>query len=143
MIVSKGEVCFIYGGNGAGKTTLINIILGILEYDEGNIILDGVEISRIPTNLYVPVFSDFYLFDNLYGVENLSNEKINKYIKLFDLEGKVKIVEGRFSTINLSTGQKKRLALIHALLSNRKILVLDEWAADQDPIFRKFFMKRY
>lgn len=139
MIVSKGEVCFIYGGNGAGKTTLINIILGILEYDEGNIILDGVEISRIPTNLYVPVFSDFYLFDNLYGVENLSNEKINKYIKLFDLEGKVKIVEGRFSTINLSTGQKKRLALIHALLSNRKILVLDEWAADQDPIFRKFF----
>lgn len=55
------------------------------------------------------------------------------------MEGKVKIVEGRFSTINLSTGQKKRLALIHALLSNRKILVLDEWAADQDPIFRKFF----
>lgn len=139
MTVSKGETCFIYGGNGAGKTTFINIILGILEYDKGNIMLNGIETFKVPTNLYAPVFSDFYLFDYLYGVSDLSNEKFNKYITLFDLKEKVKIVEGKFSTVNLSTGQKKRLALIHALLSNRKILVLDEWAADQDPIFRKFF----
>lgn len=139
MTVYKGEICFIYGENGAGKTTFINIILGILEYDKGNIILNGTETLNAPTKLYAPVFSDFYLFDDLYGVSDLSNEKINKYIALFGLEEKVKIAKGEFSTANLSTGQKKRLALIHALLSNRKILVLDEWAADQDPIFRKFF----
>lgn len=139
MKINKGEICFIFGGNGAGKTTLINIILGILKYDEGYIILDGTKIEDLPTNLFAPVFSDCYLFDDLYGIKDLSNEYINKYLKLFEMEEKVKIVEGRFSSINLSTGQKKRLALIHALLTNRKILVLDEWAADQDPQFRKFF----
>ena len=66
-------------------------------------------------------------------------EKTRSYIELFELESKVSIVENKFSTIKLSMGQRKRLALIQALLENKPIIVLDEWAADQDPYFREKF----
>lgn len=57
----------------------------------------------------------------------------------FELTGKTNISNGVISDINLSTGQKKRLALIIATLDDKPVCVFDEWAADQDPVFRKYF----
>lgn len=79
------------------------------------------------------------MFDEFYGITNIDYDKINKYLKLFELEGKVHIKDGYFSTTHLSTGQRKRIALINTLLEDRPIIVLDEWAADQDPHFRHKF----
>ena len=52
---------------------------------------------------------------------------------------KVKVADGKFSTVNLSTGQRKRLALVSAYLEDRPIYLFDEWAADQDPVFKRVF----
>ncbi|WP_271730051.1 cyclic peptide export ABC transporter [Aquimarina algiphila] len=146
LVLNKNEVVFIYGGNGSGKTTFINTIIGLYEKHNGETYLNNnlVDISNIDKikSMFSPVFSDFYLFKEFYGIEFLDIEKANKLIVLFELEEKVFIKEGKFSSINLSTGQRKRLALISALLENRPIILLDEWAADQDPYFRnKFYTK--
>jgi putative ATP-binding cassette transporter len=142
--LKKGEVVFIYGGNGAGKTTLLHIVLGLLQAQEGKLFLNGEEIvsGEIPNTLFAPVFSDFHLFDRLYGIDVIDRERANRYLQLFELEDKISIGADRFSSLKLSTGQRKRLAFIAILLENRPILLLDEWAADQDPAFRtKFYMK--
>ena len=72
-------------------------------------------------------------------MDDVNPEKVNEYIEMMQLTGKVAFAEGKFSKTDFSTGQRKRLALIVSLLEERPILVLDEWAADQDPPFRKFF----
>ncbi|WP_374175242.1 cyclic peptide export ABC transporter [Flavobacterium tructae] len=141
--IKRNEIVFIYGGNGEGKTTFINTVLNLYGLDNGEAYIDGElvplkELEKIK-NLFAPVFSDFYLFDEFYGITNVDYDKINKYLKLFELEGKVHIKDGYFSTTHLSTGQRKRIALINTLLENRPIIVLDEWAADQDPHFRHKF----
>lgn len=140
----KGEVVFIYGGNGAGKTTLLHLVLGLLQAQEGKLLLNGKELSsgEIPNSLFAPVFSDFHLFDRLYGIDIIDRERANRYLHLFELEDKISIGTDRFSSLKLSTGQRKRLAFIAILLENRPILLLDEWAADQDPVFRmKFYLE--
>jgi putative ATP-binding cassette transporter len=141
--VRKGEVVFIYGGNGSGKTTLIYSILGLCFPSGGMIRLNDTSINE--TNYadyrtaFSVVFNDFYLFNELIGVDDFDIDKWEYYIRLFELENKVTL-EGRcFSTTDLSTGQRKRLALIAALMEEKPILVIDEWAADQDPYFRKKF----
>lgn len=146
LSLEKNEVVFIYGGNGSGKTTMINTLLGILQPSAGKISFNATELG--PENyadyrtLFSVIFSDFHLFDELYGFESVSEEEINNYLELFELHEKVTFRENAFSTNNLSTGQRKRLGLIIALLRARPILVLDEWAADQDPVFRrKFYMQ--
>ena len=141
--IKRNEIVFVYGGNGEGKTTFINTVLNLYDLDNGEAYIDGElvplkEIEKIK-NLFAPVFSDFYLFDEFYGITNVDYDKINKYLKLFELEGKVHIKDGYFSTTHLSTGQRKRIALINTLLEDRPIIVLDEWAADQDPYFRHKF----
>ncbi|WP_264523081.1 cyclic peptide export ABC transporter [Flavobacterium sp. N502536] len=141
--VRRNETVFVYGGNGEGKTTFINTVLNLYSLDDGEAYIDGKlvpleELEKIK-NLFAPVFSDFYLFDEFYGISSVDYEKVEKYLKLFELEEKVHIKDGYFSTTNLSTGQRKRLALISTLLEDRPIIVLDEWAADQDPHFRHKF----
>lgn len=141
--LKKGEAIFIYGGNGSGKTTLINATLGILKSDSGTIRFNGVELCRDNygdyRTLFSAVFSDFHLFDELYGFDHISESGINEYLKMFELNEKVTFSKKSFSSNNLSTGQRKRLGLIIALARRHPILVLDEWAADQDPLFRKKF----
>lgn len=141
--IKRNEIVFIYGGNGEGKTTFINTVLNLYNLDNGEAYIDGElvslkELEKIK-NLFAPVFSDFYLFDEFYGITNIDYDKIDKYLKLFELDGKVHIKDGYFSTTHLSTGQRKRIALINTLLEDRPIIVLDEWAADQDPHFRHKF----
>jgi putative ATP-binding cassette transporter len=143
LSLNKGETIFIYGGNGSGKTTLMNAILGILKGDSGTIKFNETVLS--PKNygdyltLFSVVFSDFHLFDELYGFDNVSEKEIKNYLEMFELNEKVSFINNSFTSTNLSTGQRKRLALIIALMRLSPILVLDEWAADQDPMFRKKF----
>lgn len=138
---NSGEIIFITGGNGSGKSTLAKLITGLYPPSKGNITLNNSNISQKELNEhYSTVFGDFYLFDKLYGIDYLNKERqIKKYLSLLQLDKKVTIKDGRFSTTKLSTGQKKRLALLVTYLEDRPIYLFDEWAADQDPEFRMFF----
>jgi putative ATP-binding cassette transporter len=141
-----GKVYFVRGNNGSGKTTLIRILVGLAQPDEGEIYLNGVPISLPATsdyrNLFSVVFTDFHLFKKLYGLSDVTPTEIDHLIELFQMEKKVSVTDGVFSNLKFSTGQKKRLALIVALLEKRQVIILDEWAADQDPEFRHLFYEK-
>ena len=141
--VNRGEVIFIYGGNGSGKTTLVYTLLGLYIPTAGEVKLNGLPIDSSNYNYYRSifsvVFSDFYLFEEIPGSGEIDLEKWKHYLTLFELDEKVALEGRRLSSVDLSTGQRKRLALIVALLEEKPVLVMDEWAADQDPYFRRKF----
>jgi len=140
MEIKKAKIIFIYGGNGAGKSSLFYLLMGLLDKQQGKIEIDGKDISSSRYNeLFSPIFSDYHLFDKFYGLKKIDYNKMEYYLALFELNGKVSITEDSFSTTKLSSGQRKRLALIVEIMENRPVLMLDEWAADQDPYFRKKF----
>jgi putative ATP-binding cassette transporter len=89
--------------------------------------------------LFGTVFGDFHLFDRLYGMEDVDEARVKALLEEMGLSEKTRFEKGRFTDLNLSTGQRKRLALAVALLEDKEILVFDEWAADQDPHFRQYF----
>lgn len=137
----SGELIFVTGGNGSGKSTLAKLITGLYAADKGEIILNGIKLTAEQLKQYYSaVFSDFYLFEKLYGIDYEDKaDEIERYLSTLQIEKKVSVKDGIFSTINLSTGQKKRLALMVSYLEDRPIYLFDEWAADQDPEFRRFF----
>lgn len=141
--IKANEIIFIYGGNGSGKTTFINTILTLYAPEEGTLTINNKKIQehelKQTRKLFAPVFSDFYMFENFYGIESIDKERVQKLLELFEIDHKVTFKKGKLSTTDLSTGQRKRVALIGAILEERPIIVLDEWAADQDPYFRKKF----
>jgi len=143
LTIKKGETLFIVGGNGSGKSTLLKLLTGLYTPEQGNIKVDNTTVS--PENvqeyreLFSAIFSDFHLFDRLYGLKDWTKVQIDDYIREFQLEDKTKFIDGKFTNLNLSTGQKKRIAMIVALLENRPVCIFDEWAADQDPEFRRYF----
>jgi len=143
LMIEKGDTIFIYGGNGSGKTTLINCLLGLYMPTKGQISINNILVTKEKYSefkaIFSVIFSDFYLFEELFGIDQVNEKKWNHYLTLFEMENKVHLDGKRFSTTNLSTAQRKRLALIASLLEEKPILVLDEWAADQDPYFRKKF----
>lgn len=139
-----GELVFIVGGNGSGKTTLAKLIMGLYTPEGGRVLLDGEPVDDRNRDsfrqLFTAVFSDFYLFDSLLGIESDAlDERSMEYLEKLHLARKVKVSEGELSTIDLSQGQRKRLALLTAYLEDRDIYVFDEWAADQDPVFKQIF----
>jgi len=139
----SGEVTFITGGNGSGKSTLAKIITGLYRSGSGEILLNDEPISAADLEQkYAAIFGDFHLFDKLYGIDyEEKKEEFEKYMEIMQLDDKTKLEDGRFSTTELSTGQRKRLALVVSYLEDRPICLFDEWAADQDPEFREFFYK--
>jgi putative ATP-binding cassette transporter len=144
--VSAGEILFIVGGNGSGKSTLLKLLTGLYHAHSGSIVLDDTlltpETAAWYRSHFTVVFSDYHLFDRLYGFEHVAPERVNELLRLMQIEDKTTFEAGRFTNLDLSSGQRKRLALVVALLEDRPILVLDEWAADQDPPFRKFFYEQ-
>ena len=138
-----GKVYFIRGNNGSGKTTLMRVMLGLYQCQSGRLLVNGQPIAEPSStayrDLFAVVFSDFYLFKKLYGVPTTEETELDDLLELFQMKNKVSIDNGIFSDLNFSTGQRKRLALLVALLEKKKIIVLDEWAADQDPEFRQEF----
>jgi putative ATP-binding cassette transporter len=141
QIFRSGEIGFITGGNGSGKSTLIKLITGIYRPDSGEIFVNGQKIASSALGSYFSaVFSDFHLFDKLYGINYQSKkEEISKYLKTLRIEDKLGIIEGSFSTVKLSAGQRKRVALLISYLEDHQVFLFDEWAADQDPEFKMFF----
>ena len=144
LTLKRGELVFISGGNGSGKTTLAKLLAGLYLPEAGEIRLDGQSIKDGNINdyreLFSVVFSDFYLFESLLGLETPKlDDNARAYLSQLQLESKVQIKDGVFSTINLSQGQRKRLALLTAYLEDRPIYLFDEWAADQDPMFKEVF----
>ena len=141
--IRRGEIVFIVGENGSGKTTLIKLLLGLYVPDQGLLLRDGVPVvgeSRDDyRQLFTTVFSDYYLFDTLLRQGDQTPEIAQRYLDRLELAHKVAVENGAFSTTDLSTGQRKRLALINAWIEGRPVLVFDEWAADQDPAFRQIF----
>lgn len=139
-----GELIFLVGGNGSGKTTLAKLLCGLYAPEGGEIRLNNVPVTDETRDayrqLFSVVFSDFYLFDSLLGLEVSGlDSRAEDYIKQLQLQHKVTVQEGRLSTIELSQGQRKRLALLTAFLEDRPFYIFDEWAADQDPYFREVF----
>lgn len=142
--VSPGELIFITGGNGSGKTTLAKLLVGLYKPESGRIIVDGKTVSDEEredySQLFSVIFADFFLFENLIGMEKSSlDTRAGAYLRRLQLDHKVRVTEGTFSRIDLSQGQRKRLALLVAYLENRPVFLFDEWAADQDPNFKEFF----
>ena len=144
-----GEMVFIVGDNGSGKTTLIKLLLGLYVPRDGEIVLDGKAITPATRDdyrqLFTTVFSDYYLFEDLVaeasgiGEQRAVDEAARPHLERLEIDHKVTLDGTTFSTVDLSTGQRKRLALVHAYLEGRSVMVFDEWAADQDPTFRRIF----
>jgi putative ATP-binding cassette transporter len=138
--IRAGDIVFITGGNGSGKTTLLKLLTGLFSVDSGHIFLDTDEIDiRQYRSLFTAVFHDFHLFDRFYGFSDIDQKTIDDLLRMFKLSSKIQYKDGRFTSIDLSTGQRKRLALLMSIMEERLIYVFDEWAAEQDPEFRFYF----
>ena len=137
----RGEIVFIIGGNGSGKTTLAKLLTGLYQPDSGKIMINNKVLHSAQQSEYFSViFNPVYLFDKLYGISTKHRpEEIGKHLHRFDLGNKLRIRDDKYSTIKLSGGQRKRMALLECYLENSPIFLFDEWAADQDPEFRDFF----
>ena len=147
ITIQAGDVVFIVGGNGSGKSTLAKLITGLYVPDSGELQLDDRPINDHNREWYrqhfSAIFSDFYLFSRLVSAEALTlDSQAQTYLEKLQLEQKVSVEAGQLSTTALSQGQRKRLALLSAYLEDRSIYLFDEWAADQDPVFREIFYKQ-
>ncbi|EOH7281127.1 multidrug ABC transporter permease/ATP-binding protein [Campylobacter coli] len=145
--LKKGELVFLIGKNGSGKSTFCMLLIGLFKPSKGGIYVDDTLIDDKNLDEYrsliSAVFSDFHLFTKTLNKENFaSEEKIAFWLEFLELKDKTSVKDNELTLTKLSTGQKKRLAMLIALLEERDILVLDEWAADQDPVFRRFFYKK-
>lgn len=144
LTLRPGELVFIIGGNGSGKTTLAKLLMGLYMPESGEIYFQNQRLGPDNREFYrqhfSAVFSDFFLFDQLLGLIGPElDEQARGYLEQLKLSHKVQIGQGKFSTTDLSQGQRKRLALLTAYLEDRPIYVFDEWAADQDPYFKNIF----
>jgi len=143
LTIKKGELLFIVGGNGSGKSTLLKLLTGLYQANAGKIMWDNKEVGDYNLSTYKELFSiiftDFHLFEKLYGLPEINKEHVKSLLHLMELINVTNLQKDRVSSLSLSTGQKKRLAMLTAFLDNKEIYILDEVAADQDPTYRKFF----
>ncbi|UPK08212.1 cyclic peptide export ABC transporter [Bradyrhizobium sp. 170] len=141
--IRQGDIVFIVGENGSGKTTLIKLLLGLYAPQTGAVFRDGLSVVTETRDdyrqLFTTIFSDYYLFEDLLQGSGMVPDIAERYLERLEVAHKVSVENGVFTTTDLSTGQRKRLALMNAWLEERPVLVFDEWAADQDPAFRHIF----
>ena len=151
LTLHAGEAIWIVGGNGSGKTTLVKLLTGLYIPASGEIRLNDELVTDANRDQYrqnfSALFTDFYLFENLLGLSESDGQKGNgeldasaeAYLNRLHLDRKVRVKDGKLSTLELSHGQRKRLALLTAFLEDRSIYVFDEWDSGQDPLFKKVF----
>ncbi|MGD9924653.1 MAG: cyclic peptide export ABC transporter [Pseudorhodoplanes sp.] len=139
----SGELLFITGGNGSGKSTFLRVLAGLYHPESGEVLLDGRRVNKATRDEYRELFSaifyDYHLFRRLYGVPDADPGELARLLAKFRLEDKTGLTNGEFRTLDLSGGQRRRLALIVSMLENRPIMLLDEWTAEQDPEYRRKF----
>jgi putative ATP-binding cassette transporter len=143
LTIKSGEVVFIVGGNGSGKSTLLRVLTGLYAPTRGSLLVNGLAVQPPNVQAYremiSAIFSDFHLFKKLYGMAGVDDAEVRRLLEQMQLDRKTSFSNQRFSTQSLSTGQRKRLALLITLLEDRPMYAFDEWAADQDPEFRRYF----
>lgn len=145
LTIHRGELLFLIGGNGSGKSTLAMLLTGLYQPQSGEILLDGKALSAEKPEdyrkLFSAVFTDVWLFDHLLGPEGQQANPalVEKWLGQLQMSHKLELQDGKILNLKLSKGQKKRVALLLALAEDRDIIMLDEWAADQDPHFRREF----
>jgi putative pyoverdin transport system ATP-binding/permease protein len=143
--LDSGDLILITGGNGSGKSSFMKVLSGLYTPVSGVIKLDGIRIEENSRQNYrelmAAVFSDYHLFHRLYGISTDDQQATSQLLTELELRGKIQVTDGEFNTIDLSSGQRKRLALLVALLERKPILLLDEWTASQDPEYRDKFYR--
>jgi len=141
--LNSGDLVILTGGNGSGKSTFMKLLAGFYRPASGQLLLDGTPVTgeryEYYRSLITAIFPDFHLFQRLYGINDPDPAEIDRLLTQFKLQDKTRLTHGEFQTTDLSSGQRRRLALIVAQLEKRPLLMLDEWAADQDPEFRRKF----
>lgn len=141
-----GELVVVTGGNGSGKSTVLRLLTALLQPDQGTVRVNGEPLAAGQRQAYrdkiAAVFSDYHLFRRLYGVDPAALDRAEALLADLRIADKVAVRDGAFTTTDLSGGQRKRLALMVAQLEDKSVLVLDEWAADQDPQFRRLFYEK-
>jgi putative ATP-binding cassette transporter len=143
LTLAPGEIVFITGENGAGKSTMLKLLTGLYAPRQGSVSVDGVAVPADGRDRYRQLFStvffDFHLFDDLVLPAGTDQGDVDRWLTRLQLAGKVSVRDGRLSTTRLSAGQRRRLALLQVFLERRPVVALDEWAAEQDPAFRRIF----
>ena len=144
--IKKGEMVYLLGGNGSGKSTLAKIICGLYIPETGQVSMGNTTVKKGSLDAYREnfnaIFTDFYLFEQLdHLAVGERREEVERYLKLLELDKKVQIKENKLSTTSLSTGQRKRLALLLSYLDDKPFYVFDEWAASQDPYYKEVFYR--
>lgn len=141
--LERGELVFITGRNGSGKSTFARLLAGLHRPRLGTIAVDGVVVDDHNLGAYRALFATIFvehcIFERTHGLAADAEARAPELLAAFGIADRTAIVDGRVSDRALSTGQRKRLAMVLALLGDRPILILDEWAADQDPEFRQTF----
>lgn len=139
---NKGEVTFIVGGNGSGKSTLCKLITLHYPTTSGAIYFGDSLITNDSINTYrqeiSAIYSDYFLFDRVLG-KRVEQAEVDHYLAVLKLDKKVEYKDGKFSTLSLSDGQRRRMALVTAFIEDKALYLFDEWAADQDPSFKNAF----
>lgn len=146
MTLTPGRMIFITGGNGSGKTTLAKLIVGLYGPESGVVKVNGRAVHEDERDRYrqhfSAIFAEYALFEDVVAEDSTSLHSMTEhYLQLLHLDHKVRLCQGAFSTTDLSSGQRRRLALVHAYLEDRPVYLFDEWAADQDPVFREIFYR--
>jgi putative ATP-binding cassette transporter len=145
LTLRRGEVVFITGGNGSGKSTFIKLLTGLYRPTTGRLLLDGQPIGADRLDAWrekmATVFADFHLFARLYGSPHPATGEAQRLMSWLEMDKVTELRGDRFDRLDLSAGQRKRLGLVAAILEKKPILILDEWAADQDPHFRNKFYR--
>ncbi|WP_298808841.1 ATP-binding cassette domain-containing protein [uncultured Gordonia sp.] len=144
LVLQPGEVTFIVGGNGSGKSTLAKLLSGLYMPQAGTLSLNGEPIGHHNIEWFrhttSAIFTDFHLFEDFFGYLRPGiDDEVNRLLHQLQIAHKVTVQDGKLSSIALSQGQRKRLALVTALLEDRPVYLFDEWAADQEPQFRETF----
>jgi putative ATP-binding cassette transporter len=137
LTLRAGETVFVTGGNGSGKSPLIKLLTGLTQPHSGAMRIDGETVGprnrRALRALVSPVLSDCHLFPRLYGPDAISPDQPKKLHAWMELDAATRLSGDRVEHLALSAGQKKRLALIAALLERRPLLVLDDGRRTRTP----------
>jgi putative ATP-binding cassette transporter len=143
--LNQGELVVLAGGNGSGKSTFMRVLAGLIPLSNGTIQVNGQPLGGMGLDdyrsLFSVIFTEFHLFDTLYGIKEPDLERLQGLLEMMKLTDKVTVTGRTFSTTELSSGQRKRLALICAMMEDRQIMLFDEVAADFDFHFRDFFYR--
>lgn len=147
LVLDRPEIVFITGQNGSGKSTFLKTLCGLYSPERGSITFDGEVVSDGNRQRYQCLFSAIFTVPHVFQEVPLTlptdpekRLRFERYLTLLELDGKID-PDRTSQQPELSHGQIKRLALLQALVDDRPVLLFDEWAENQDPLFKAIFYR--